>query len=70
MTDQLDRVVVNELSKHVISELDLLTTLNISRSTLDSLRREKGFPMVRLSLQAKVYLISSVTDWLSNNEVR
>lgn len=60
----------NGLSEQVVSEVDLLLTLNLSRSALDTLRREKGFPVVKLSLQHRVYLISSVMDWLKQHEAR
>ena len=57
------------LSAQVISELELLERLNLSRSTLDILLREKAFPFVRLSLQSRCYLISSVVGWLKQHEV-
>ena len=65
---QSDQVINNELSRQAVSELDLLATLNISRSTLDTLRRDKKFPVVRLSLQNRVYLVESVTDYLKRLE--
>jgi len=64
------QLVVNGLSGQVVSELDLLLTLNISRSTLDHLRLDKGFPTVRLSLQSRVYLIDSIVEWLKRRELR
>ena len=67
---RLNQVVPNGLSEQVVSELDLLLTLNISRSTLDHLRLDKGFPTVRLSLQSRVYLIDSVVEWLKRRELR
>lgn len=63
-TSRQDQVVVNGLSEQVISELDLMLTLNISRLTLDRLRLEKGFPVVRLSSTARVYITDDVLDWL------
>ena len=65
---RLNQVVPNGLSEQVVSELDLLLTLNVSRSALDTLRRDKGFPVVRLSLQHRVYLVSSVLGWLKQQE--
>lgn len=62
-------VINNELSKKAISEYDLGLTLNVSRSTLDSLRLEKGFPFVRLSLKSRVYLVDSIIEWLKSHEV-
>jgi len=67
---QSNQVVVNELSKQVVSELDLMTTLNLSRSTLDTLRREKDFPYIRCSLTARCYLVNSVVEWLKGHELR
>jgi hypothetical protein len=65
-----DQLITNGLSERVISELDLLLALNISRSILDTLRLTKGFPTVRLSLQSRVYLIDSVAEWLRRQETR
>jgi len=69
-TSGLNQVAPNGLSGQVVSELDLLLTLNISRRTLDTLRLEKGFPVVRLSLQNRVYVIPSVVDWLRQHEAK
>ena len=66
---QSNQPIANGLSQQVVSELDLLQTLNIGRSTLDALRREKHFPYVRLSLTARVYLIDSVVAWLKQHQL-
>jgi hypothetical protein len=69
-TSRPSQLVVNGLSGQVVSELDLLLTLNMGRSTLDTLRLLKGFPTVRLSLQSRVYLVDSVLGWLKQHEQR
>ena len=58
----------NKPSDGVISEVDLLELLNIEQRTLDRLRREKGFPYVRLDQRNRVYLISEVTGWLKQQQ--
>lgn len=52
------------LGDEVYSEDDLLKLLDINQATLDELRREKGFPFVRLTRLKRVYLADSVLDWL------
>ena len=68
--ESMQSVMTNELSKHVLSELDVLMTLNINRRTLDTLRLEKKLPYVRLSLQSRVYLIDSLVTWLKAREIK
>ena len=51
----------------VLSEVELLEKLNIEQRTLDNLRREKGFPFVRLSSQCRVYLANEVLGWLKQH---
>ncbi len=55
------------LSEQVISEVDLLETLNIERSQLDVLRLQKGLPYVRLNSRNRVYLLEEVVGWLKEN---
>ncbi len=56
------------LQEEVYSEAELLTLLDIEKSTLDMLRLEKGFPFVRLGLRKRVYLASAVLAWLTKNQ--
>lgn len=53
-----------KLSEAVISEVDLLELLNIEKPALDGLRREKGFPFIRLNAKTRVYLADEVLEWL------
>lgn len=48
----------------VYSEAVMLELLGIDKGTLDDLRREKGFPFVRLTSRARVYLADDVLAWL------
>ncbi len=68
-TTRQGQVVVNGLSGQVVSELDLLVSLNISRRTLDNLRKEKGFPTIGLDRTSRVYLVESVLAWLKKREL-
>jgi len=52
------------LDQLVYSEAAMLELLGIDKKTLDDLRREKGFPFVRLTARARVYLANEVLDWL------
>lgn len=52
------------LEQLVYSEAVMLELLGIDKQTLDDLRREKGFPFVRLTTRARVYLANEVLDWL------
>ncbi len=52
------------LEEAVLSEADLLELLGIDKGTLDDLRREKSFPVVRLTTRTRVYLAKDVLGWL------
>ena len=52
------------LEEAVLSEADLLELLGIDKGTLDDLRREKGFPAVRLTTRTRVYLAKDILGWL------
>ncbi len=52
------------LGDQVLSEVSLLELLNVEQPTLDSLRREKGFPFIRLNVKCRVYLADDVLGWL------
>ena len=58
------QVTHSELSKHVISEVDLLNMLNVELPVLNQLRLEKGFPVVRLNNRNRVYLVKDIVGWL------
>ncbi len=57
----------SELSKHVISEVDLLAVLNVELPVLNDCRLEKGFPVVRLNQRNRVYLIEDIVGWLKEH---
>jgi predicted DNA-binding transcriptional regulator AlpA len=57
------------LEQLVYSEAAMLELLGIDKKTLDDLRREKGFPFVRLTARARVYFADEVLAWLKR-EVR
>lgn len=52
------------LEEAVLSEADLLELLGIDKGTLDDLRREKSFPVVRLTTRTRVYLAKDILGWL------
>ena len=52
------------LEQVVYSEAAMLELLGVDKKTLDDLRREKGFPFVRLTARSRVYLADQVLDWL------
>jgi predicted DNA-binding transcriptional regulator AlpA len=58
------------LEQEVYSEAAVLELLGIDRKTLDDLRRERGFPAVRLTARARVYLADEVLGWLKEHAGR
>jgi len=58
------------LEEAVLSEADLLELFGIDKKTLDDLRREKGFPYVRLTTKSRVYLADEVLGWLKQQAIR
>ena len=56
-----------ELEKEVWSEKELIDQLGITKPALDRLRREKGFPFVKLG-NNNVYLAESTLAFLQKNE--
>jgi len=58
------------LEQLVYSEVAMLELLGIDKKTLDDLRREKGFPFVRLTTRARVYLADEVLAWLKEKAKR
>ena len=61
-------VVNSELSKHVISEYDLLRILNIEQSVLRVLRYRGDFPVVTLNTHNRVYLIKDILAWMETHK--
>ena len=58
------------LEQLVYSEAAMLELLGIDKETLDDLRREKGFPFVRLTARARIYLADEVLAWLKEQTRR
>ena len=58
------------LEDAVLSEEDLCALLGIDKKVLDDLRREKGFPFVRLTAKARVYLTDDILAWLKRHAGR
>ncbi len=54
----------------VYSEAAMLELLGVDKKVLDDLRREKGFPAVRLTTRARVYLADEVLAWLKRHTGR
>ena len=54
----------------VYSEAAALELLGIDKKTLDDLRREKGFPFLRLTTRSRVYLVDEVLTWLKEQPRR
>jgi predicted DNA-binding transcriptional regulator AlpA len=49
----------------IYRQRDLLAVLSCSRQQLENMMREEGFPApISLSVRAKGWLVSEVTDWL------
>ena len=56
-----------KLQEMVWKEAELCELLGIKKETLDGLRREKSFPVVRLTTLKRVYLASEVLKWLESH---
>lgn len=55
------------LEQLVYSEDALCELLGIDKKVLDTLRRDKDFPTVRLTRRSRVYLASDVLEWLEKH---
>lgn len=51
----------------VLSEADVLEVFSMKKGQLDRLRREKGFPFVKLKNTNRVYLFPDVAEWLTRH---
>lgn len=54
----------------VYSEVAMIELLGVDKGTLDDLRREKGFPFIRLTTRSRVYLANEVLAWLKERSGR
>lgn len=54
----------------VYSEAAVLELLGIDKKTLDGLRRERGFPAVRLTVRSRIYLANEILAWLKEHAGR
>uniref|UniRef100_A0A6H2A478 Uncharacterized protein n=1 Tax=viral metagenome TaxID=1070528 RepID=A0A6H2A478_9ZZZZ len=61
--------MATKLEEEVYNELDLLELLGIGRQTLDTLRLEKGFPVVKLTPRVRIYLSDNVLAWLKRRAI-
>jgi hypothetical protein len=52
------------LEQQLWSEESIMELLGIERKQLDYLRREKGFPCVRLGQRIRVYLADDILDFV------
>ena len=53
----------------IYRQRDLLAVLSCSRQQLENMMREEGFPAaISLSVRAKGWLVSEVTDWLDSRK--
>ena len=57
------------LEQEVYPEGALLEALGLQKEVLDQLRRDKGFPFVRINMRKRLYLASEVLNWLQENQM-
>lgn len=55
------------LAEEVWNETALMELLGIKRTTLDDLRLERGFPVVKVG-RARVYLAKDILAWLERRK--
>ena len=53
-----------QLNQEVWGEADLCELLVANKATLADLRNMKGLPYVRVNTRCRVYLASSILEWL------
>jgi hypothetical protein len=58
------------LEQQVWNEQFIMELLGINRKQLDYLRREKGFPCVRLGQRIRVYLADEVLGFIKQESAR
>ena len=58
------------LEQQIWSEQSIMELLGIDRKQLDYLRREKGFPCVRLGQRIRVYLAADILDFVKQQAAR
>lgn len=57
------------LEQEVYPEGALLEALGLQKEVLDELRRNKGFPFVRINVRKRLYLRDEVLKWLEEHSV-
>ena len=60
----MSNIEPEKLENAVYDEETMLKLLGADKGTLDQLRREAGFPFVRLTRVKRVYLAKDVLGWL------
>lgn len=55
------------LEQLVYSEGALCELLGIDKKTLDTLRRDRGFPAIRLTSRHRCYLTGDILEWLEKH---
>jgi hypothetical protein len=58
------------LEQQIWNEASITELLGVNRRQLDYLRREKGFPCVRLGQRIRVYLANEVLDFVRKHSTR
>ena len=60
----MSNIEPQKLEDAVYDQETVLKLLGVDKGTLDHLRREAGFPFVRLTRLKRVYLAKDVLSWL------
>ena len=60
---------MSEILAGMITEAELLKLLNIKPSELNSMRREKGLPFVKISMRSRAYLEKDVLEWMQGRRI-
>jgi len=58
------------LEQQIWSEQSIMELLGVDRKQLDYLRREKGFPCVRLGQRIRVYLADDILKFVKQQAAR
>lgn len=60
----MDNLPKERLDQDFIAQNALLEVLGLAKSTLGRLIREKGFPVIRLGAQVKIFYEPAIVEWL------
>ncbi len=68
MAEMENKKTQDETLQNVVPEKELMEILGVTKSILSRLRLEKHLPFIPVTRQSRVYLESSLMEWLGTQE--